>query len=435
MKRRRRASRSYKRTKQNWSTSHHGKKAPARRRNSRRKPAAIHRNSALVPVFPTFSDRLSPLFSLSRSLILVAIVCLLGLVSFLWAMTEREDEQSTVATSHVSESAKNSSTSTTSIEVTEETEPSSQPFVKSQEAKDATMQADLATMDNFGLHYDYAHLSLVDTVLAYLADQGLDASQVAFSYKNIETGETFSLNDGQLMTAGSTYKLPLNMLVVDAIAAGQVSATEAYDITNTPYEYKPEHDAYVANYGGKMTIADMQYGSIVVSENTPAYALAERLGGMEAAFSLFNRYGKSRTSEIEAFAIEGNKTTTDYYIQVLEYLYYHQDKYADLLYYLDEAFPGDWYEEYNYGVTIYQKPGYVREALNVDAIVIEETPYLIALYSAGFGGASAEDEEFSGYGYYQLTALTYVINEWHRVNMNPGPTPEETDTATSTAME
>lgn len=293
------------------------------------------------------------------------------------------------------------------------------PVFKSQEAKDLVVQEDLEYMSSLGLYYDYANLSLEDTVNAFLIEQGLSPSQVAFTYKNLVTNEVFSMNDSQLMTAGSTYKLPLNMLVVDAVEEGEVSATESYDITGLTYEYKPEHDAYVENYNGKMTIADMQYGSIVVSENTPAYALAERVGGMDQAYSNFNRYGVSNNLEVPTFSISDNKTTTSYYTHVLDYLYQHQDKYADLLYYLDLAFPGLWLEQYVHGVTIYQKPGYVREALNIDAIVMEETPYSIALYTSYFGNASEDDIEIDAVGYNQVTALAYVIHEWHRVNMNP----------------
>ena len=46
-------------------------------------------------------------------------------------------------------------------------------------------------------------------------ESGIDPSQVAFTYRNAITGEQFAMNDLQPMTAGSTYKLPLNMLVVD----------------------------------------------------------------------------------------------------------------------------------------------------------------------------------------------------------------------------
>lgn len=68
--------------------------------------------------------------------------------------------------------------------------------------------------------------------------------------------------------------------------------TERFDITETDYEYDQEHHAYVAQFNGAMSIPDMQEYSLVYSENTPAYALAERLGGMNKAYQLFDRYGR-----------------------------------------------------------------------------------------------------------------------------------------------
>ena len=305
----------------------------------------------------------------------------------------------------------------TSPETTEAPPPAPKELVKSEEAKQAVMEADKASMEAMGLTYDYAHMSLVQVVQAYLADAGIDPSQVAFSYKNPATGHTFSMNETQPMTAGSTYKLPLNMLVVDAVAEGKYTLTERFDITNTGYEYKYEHDAYVNQFGGAMSIPDMQEYSLVYSENTPAYALAERLGGLDAAFAMMNKYGISK-GEIPTIRREDNKTTTDYYIQVLEHLYRNQEKYADIIYFMDMSFPGKYYETYLTHLRVVQKPGYVGEALNVDAMVFEESPYLIALYTRYLGGSTEMSDEVNGYGYMQLTGLTYVINQWHRVNEN-----------------
>ena len=66
-----------------------------------------------------------------------------------------------------------------------------------------------------------------------------------------------------------------------------------------------------------MTIPEMQEYSLVYSENTPAYALAERLGGMEKFYGMLDKYGKSK-GEVKTIQMHGNKTTTDYYIQVLD---------------------------------------------------------------------------------------------------------------------
>jgi len=291
------------------------------------------------------------------------------------------------------------------------------PTNKSSEAKKAVMEADADTMYSNGLYYDYANMTLNQVVEAFMADQGIESSQIAFSYKNTKTNEQFSMNDTQPMTAGSTYKLPLNMLVMDQVNKGKLSLTERFDITNTEYEYQGEHDNYVAAFGGSMTIPEMQEYSLVYSENTPAYALAERLGGMEKFYGMLDKYGKSK-GEVKTIQMHGNKTTTDYYIQVLDYLWKHQEDYKDILKYLGESFPEYYYKTYNQGLTIYQKPGYVREALNVDAIVMEDTPYLIAIYTRYLGGSNEETSEVNNVGLQQLEMLSYVINEWHRVNMN-----------------
>ena len=291
------------------------------------------------------------------------------------------------------------------------------PTNKSAEAKKAVMEADADTMYANGLYYDYANMTLNQVVEAFMADQGIESSQIAFSYKNTKTNEQFSMNDTQPMTAGSTYKLPLNMLVMDEVNRGKLSLTERFDINNTEYEYQGEHDKYVASFGGAMTIPEMQEYSLVYSENTPAYALAERLGGMEKFYGMLDKYGKSK-GKVKTIQMHGNKTTTDYYIQVLDYLWKHQENYKDILHYIGESFPNEYYKTYLPGLTIYQKPGYVREALNVDAIVMEDTPYMVAIYTGYLGGSTEESDEISGWGLQQLGMLAYVINEWHRVNMN-----------------
>lgn len=298
-----------------------------------------------------------------------------------------------------------------------ETKEEAAPAVKSAEAKQAVMEADLAIMDAYGLYYDYANMTLPQVVQAYLDEFGIDHSQIAFSYKNTATGELIEMNETQAMTAGSTYKLPLNMMVVDDFKKLKLSMTERYDITNTYYEYDGEHNNYVAAFNGAMTIPEMQEYSLVYSENTPAYALADRLGGMDEVYKMYGRYGESK-GEVKTIS-EENRTTTNYYIQVLQHLWDNKDKYEDIRYYIGVSFPGEYYKKYLPNLHIEQKPGYVNEALNVDAIVYEETPYLIALYTAGLGGTTTESTEVSGVGLVQVGQLAYVINEWHRVNMNP----------------
>ena len=288
---------------------------------------------------------------------------------------------------------------------------------KSLEEKQAVMKADAPTMNAYGLYYDYANMTLPEVIQAYAKEYGIKNSQIAFSYKNLATGELIEMNETQPMTAGSTYKLPLNMLVIDNFEKYNLSMTKRYDITNTYYEYDGEHKTYVKVFKGAMTIPQMQYYSLVHSENTPAYALADRLGGMSEVYKMYSNYGESK-AELKNFSTE-NKTTTNYYIQVLQHLWDNREKYKDIRAYIGESFPGDYYKRYLPNLVIEQKPGYVKEALNVDAIVYEKSPYIIALYTAGLGGATPATEEVNLVGLDQIGQISYVINEWHRVNMNP----------------
>ena len=68
----------------------------------------------------------------------------------------------------------------------------------------------------------------------------------------------------------------------------------------------------------------------------------------------------------------------------------HKEKYATLLELIGESFPNEYYKRYLPDLVIQQKPGYVAEALNVEAIVYEQTPYLISIFTAGLGGTTPE---------------------------------------------
>lgn len=289
---------------------------------------------------------------------------------------------------------------------------------KTAEEKQAVMDADAATMSSLGLYYDYANLTLPEVVQAFMAEKGISGNQIAFSYKDISSGTTYHMNESQPMVAGSTYKLPLNMLVVDEVRKGNLSMDQSFDITGLNAENPNELQTYINAFGGQMTITDMQRFSLVYSENTPAYALASLLGGFTEFHNLLTRYGQSTNPDLPTISSAGNLTTTSYYIQVLEYLYNHQETYKDIIQFIGSSFQGEYYKTYLPGIEIDQKPGFVSNALNVDAIVYEERPYLIAIYTAGLGGAPESATEINGVGYNQLTQLCYVVNEWHRVNMN-----------------
>ncbi|MDO4814591.1 MAG: serine hydrolase [Gemella sp.] len=295
---------------------------------------------------------------------------------------------------------------------------------KSKEAKEKVMKEETAVMSSYGLYYDYANLSLQDVVKEFMKEHGIQEGQIAISYKDLTTGELISYNETQPMRAGSTYKLPLSMLIKDKVDAGELSMDERYDITKSSFELASEHAAYVGQFGGAMKISDMWEYALVYSENTPAHKMIELMGGWENAYAQYSKFGTSSSTEVPTFSLDmnnqmkSNKTTTDYYIKVLEHLYNNTDKYSEITKYLEAAFPDMYYRKYLPNLRILHKPGFSREAMNASVVVYEKKPYVAAVYTRYLGGMDENTILQSGEAEYQFAKLAYVINQWHRVNKN-----------------
>lgn len=304
--------------------------------------------------------------------------------------------------------------------VVEKKEDSKQVVIKEKTGleKQAVMKEDFDTMTGYGLYYDYSSLTLQEVIKSYLEERGFDEDQVAVSYKNLETGELIGYNDTLPMTAASTYKLPLNMLVVDGVEEGIFSMDKRYDITQDEGDQPYDYSSYIAQFGDSMTISEMQEYSIEHSENTPAYGLIKMLGGYDKAFAMMDRYGVSASDKVKTMTNKPKQTTTDYYIQVLEHLYNNQKKYKDILHYMYVGFNDSYIKTLLPDVEVYQKVGYYAEAQNAGGIVYEDTPYLVAIYTARLGVMDANNpEEWYG-GAFHLGEIAYIVNEWHRVNRN-----------------
>lgn len=289
---------------------------------------------------------------------------------------------------------------------------------KSLAQKQRVMDKDYDTMTYLGLYYDYDQMTLPELLSTYLEERGFDQDQIGVSYKNLETGELIGFNAYQPMIAASTYKLPINMLVVDGVEDRKFSMRRRYDITQSEDDMTVDYPNYLAQFGETMSISEMQEYSIVYSENAPAYGLIKMLGGYDKAFGQLSRYGESHSPDLKTISHHPLKTTSDYYIQVLEYLYDHQDKYQDLLDFMAIGFDDSYIRTLLPETEIYQKVGYYAEAQNAGAIVMEDTPYLVAIYTSELGVQDAENpEEWYGGATY-VGELGYIINEWHRVNRN-----------------
>lgn len=223
--------------------------------------------------------------------------------------------------------------------------------------------------------YDYANTSLSEIIADYKEKRGL-SSQVAISYHNFVSGETYFDNPDQYMTAGSTYKLPLNLYYYEQENAGVIDPNSKLTYHENDFEAGgPVGNNYQP--GDELTIKDLHFYSLVWSDNTASRILFSGLGGWGKYRNAIQKYSNiNYTSEFYE-----NKFPVRYVNDVLIYLYNHSESLSDMMYYLSTVAPGDCLKRY-VTAPIYQKDGFYGAAYNAAGLVYTNRPYAVSVYTS-----------------------------------------------------
>ena len=82
-----------------------------------------------------------------------------------------------------------------------------------------------ASADTPRYHFDadFSQESLGDAIERYLASRYLSSYSVKIGWCDLQSGEEWYLDGDAFMECASTYKLPLAMIYVDKIAAGELT--------------------------------------------------------------------------------------------------------------------------------------------------------------------------------------------------------------------
>lgn len=259
-----------------------------------------------------------------------------------------------------------------------------------------TIQGKLATA------YTYKNTDLIAVVQQFLSDENIPENKISFSYLNVGNNSLIQFNKVDEKIAASTYKLPLNMLVTDLVNAGQLTVDDNVKIRNIGYDTQAEVNSFIKYNGAEVSVKNLQKLSITDSHNLASHMLFTLFGNQENAYRQMEKYGVAKGT-IETIRRKDNATTSDFMIKVLKYLWDNQQNYQDIMVYLKNATPNQYYELYLKEVDILHKYGFYDTAINDLAIVYENKPYLIALYTDGI----TLD---------QFGKLAFVINEWHKAN-------------------
>lgn len=240
--------------------------------------------------------------------------------------------------------------------------------------QDTTPKVDLNTAINF--NYDYANMTLEEIMEDYRTKRGF-TNQIAVSYHNFVTNETFFINPDQWMVAGSTYKLPLNMYYYEQENAGKISQSTTLLYREESFEEGGPIGDSLYKPGDRISIAELQFYSIVYSDNTASRILFDGLGGWGTYREAVKKY--SAISYPDAYY--ANNFSVRYINDVLTYLYRNYDAFPELTQRLFGVGPGLMLKQY-VNVPILQKDGCYGSAYNAAGIVFADKPYAVSVYTS-----------------------------------------------------
>ena len=209
---------------------------------------------------------------------------------------------------------------------------------------------------------DFSDQSLDEIVTEFREAYGLTERNYAISYYNTVTGESYAWNDTWFSIAASTYKLPLNMYFYEMQQAGEISGDTIISWTGQTLDYIHEQ-------------------SIVNSNNELSEALMFYWGDHVTYKQNMRKYFTMTDEEIHPSYWQANWYCVRMMMDCLKYLYDHQDSFQELIGYMKQAMPGEYFKA---GVTEYEvahKYGSVQCYDNDVAIIYTPQPILLAVYS------------------------------------------------------
>ena len=152
---------------------------------------------------------------------------------------------------------------------------------------------------------------------ALRAEYHLDETNFAVSYYNTVTGEEYNWNETAMLTAASTFKLPLNLYYYELQNEGKISGDT------------------VLTEGGA-TLDRCHYLSLVESNNELSIAMLYRIGDFRTYKETMRRYFTMTDDEIDPKYYQDNYYCTRMMMDALKYLYAHADEFPEMLDYMEQ---------------------------------------------------------------------------------------------------
>ena len=251
-------------------------------------------------------------------------------------------------------------------------------FDNSQEILEAQNKAK-STLLNLKMEDENIKSVLKSKVLKYLDENVLDIENIAVSFYDVNTGESFDINGDVLFKAGSTYKVPMNLILYDLVQAGKVDLNELVEYNHEKhYEggsgilQKSLEDEHIDS----QRLEDLSRLSIVNSDNIAANML---MTGIRKYANIYREYGNMLGYQITH---TGNLFTSNEMNKFLKKLYFNEKDnpyYNVLIGYMKASSSGVRIGRYIPDDIVASKYGSYQGYYNDIAIVDGKNPFILSI--------------------------------------------------------
>lgn len=211
---------------------------------------------------------------------------------------------------------------------------------------------------------DFTDRTVDDIVTEFREAYGLTEDNFSICYFNTVTGEDYAWNDTWFSIAASTYKLPLNMYFYEMEQAGEITGDTIITWTGLTLDYI--HEQSIVNSNNELSEALMYYWGdhVTYKEN-------------------LRKYFTMTDEEIEDCYWQANWFCTRMMMDCLKYLYENQESFEELIGYMKQAMPGQYFKRDVTEYEVAHKYGSVQWFNNDVGIIYTPQPFLLAVYTQG----------------------------------------------------
>jgi len=225
---------------------------------------------------------------------------------------------------------------------------------------------------------------LKNKILTYLGDM---VNNVAVSFYDVTTKESFDINGDVLFKAGSTHKVPLTIVLYDLVQSGKINLNSKVEYVHSQH-YEGGSGVLqgylVGEYLPPQTFAELSKRSLLNSDNIAANML---ITGINQVTSLYREYGKILEEPLNR---TGNLFSTNEMRKFLLKLYENKDNnpyYKNIIQYLKDSSTGVRMGRYIPEGIVANKYGSFQGNYHDIGIVFGDRPFILVIYTKDLSNA------------------------------------------------